>query len=45
MAISSYAHGASNRPLTGDTISDRFDAAAGRWANRDALVVRHQNVS
>ena len=45
MAISSYAHGASDRPLIGDTIGDRFDAAAGRWANRDALVVRHQNVS
>ena len=40
----SYVHGASNRPLLGETIGQFFDAACARWAERPALVVRHQNV-
>ncbi len=40
----SYLHGASTRPLIGEPIGRFFDRAADRWSNRDALVVRHQNV-
>ena len=40
----SYAHGTSEVPLIGDTIGQHFDAAAARWADRDALVVRHQDI-
>src|SRR5579883_623597 len=40
----SYVNGASPVPLLGDTIGQFFDAACGRWADRPALVVRHQNV-
>jgi fatty-acyl-CoA synthase len=40
----SYVNGASQAPLLGDTIGQFFDAACGRWADRPALVVRHQNV-
>src|SRR5487761_2143592 len=39
-----YVHGASNRPLLGETIGQFFDLACARWAERPALVVRHQNV-
>ena len=41
----SYVHGTSDVPLIGDTIGAHFDAAAARWADRDALVVRHQDIS
>ena len=41
----SYVHGTSDVPLIGDTIGAHFDAAAARWADRDALVVRHQDLS
>src|SRR5579872_5579564 len=40
----SYVHGASDQPLLGDTVGQFFDAACERWADRPALVVRHQNV-
>ncbi len=40
----SYVHGASDKPLLGDTIGQFFDAACARWADRPALVVRHQKV-
>jgi fatty-acyl-CoA synthase len=40
----SYVHGASEKPLLGDTIGQFFDAACARWADRPGLVVRHQNV-
>jgi fatty-acyl-CoA synthase len=40
----SYVNGASQMPLLGDTIGQFFDAACDRWADRPALVVRHQNV-
>src|ERR1700685_2438266 len=38
----SYVFGASEKPLLGETIGQFFDAACGRWADRPALVVRHQ---
>jgi fatty-acyl-CoA synthase len=43
MATPSYVHGASDKPLIGQTIGDFFDDACSRHAERDALVVRHQN--
>ena len=39
----SYAHGASNQPLLGDTIGRALDNAAARWPEREALVCLHQN--
>jgi len=40
----SYVHGASEKPLLGETIGRFFDAACAKWAARPALVVRHQKV-
>ncbi len=40
----SYVHGASAVPLIGETIGVHFDKMAARWSERDALVVRHQNL-
>jgi fatty-acyl-CoA synthase len=40
----SYVHGASDKPLLGDTIGQFFDSACARWSERPALVVRHQKV-
>jgi fatty-acyl-CoA synthase len=40
----SYVFGASEKPLLGEPIGQFFDAACGRWADRPALVVRHQKV-
>lgn len=40
----SYVHGASGQTLLGGTIGQFFDGACARWAERPALVVRHQNV-
>jgi fatty-acyl-CoA synthase len=40
----SYVHGASDIPLFGDTIGEHFDAVVRRWPDRQALVVRHQNI-
>lgn len=42
--IPSYVHGASERPLLGQTIGQFFDEACARHAEREALVVRHQGV-
>jgi fatty-acyl-CoA synthase len=40
----SYVHGAVDVPLIGATVGAYVDAAARRWAEREALVVRHQGV-
>jgi fatty-acyl-CoA synthase len=40
----SYVHGVSATPLIGETIGVHFDKAVERWADRDALIVRQQNV-
>ncbi len=40
----SYVHGVSATPLIGDTIGVHFDKAAARLADRDALIVRQQNM-
>ena len=44
MLVQSYSHGASTKPLIGETLGVNFDAAVKKWGERDALVVRHQNV-
>ena len=44
MAESSYVHGASDKPLIGSTIGQFFDEVCQRYADNEALVVRHQNV-
>jgi fatty-acyl-CoA synthase len=40
----SYVHGASETPLIGQTIGAYFDEAVARHGERDALVVRHQQI-
>ena len=40
----SYVHGAGDTPLMGQTVGAHFDAAARRWPDAPALVVRHQDV-
>ncbi|MGH2819764.1 MAG: AMP-binding protein, partial [Actinomycetota bacterium] len=40
----SYAHGASGVPLIGETIGANLEAVVERFADRDALVSRHQGV-
>jgi len=43
-ATPSYVHGASETPLLGVTIGQLFDRVAARAPNRDALIVRHQEI-
>jgi len=40
----SYDHGTSDAKLIGETIGNAFDRTAARFADREALVVRHQGV-
>src|SRR5580692_4839628 len=40
----SYVHGASNIPLIGETIGGHFDRIVERFGERDALIVRHQQI-
>jgi fatty-acyl-CoA synthase len=40
----SYANGVSMTPLIGETIGAHFDRMAARFADRDALIVRQQNL-
>jgi fatty-acyl-CoA synthase len=40
----SYVHGASDTQFIGDTIGVYFDRVVERFASRDALIVRHQQV-
>ena len=40
----SYAYGASNQPLLGMTIGEKFDEACAKYADQDALVSVHQNI-
>lgn len=44
MSPMSYVHGTSATPLIGRTIGQWFDDACERWADSEALVVRHQGV-
>jgi fatty-acyl-CoA synthase len=40
----SYDHGVSTRKLIGETIGDFFDRTVEKYRDREALVVKHQNV-
>ena len=40
----SYVHGASETSFIGDTIGVHFDRIVERFAERDALIVRHQHI-
>tara|TARA_B100001564_G_scaffold49232_1_gene36284 strand:- start:53 stop:1747 length:1695 start_codon:yes stop_codon:yes gene_type:complete len=40
----SYASGASNKPLLGDTIGNKFDAIASKYSEREAIISVHQNI-
>ncbi len=40
----SYVHGVSDTPLIGETIGVHFNQTAERFADRDALIVRQQNI-
>ena len=40
----SYVHGASDTPFIGDAIGVHFDRIAERFDERDALIVRHQQI-
>ena len=40
----SYDHGVSDKKLLGETIGAFFDRAVDTWRDREALVVRQQNV-
>jgi fatty-acyl-CoA synthase len=44
MPLPSYAHGACSIPLLGETIGENLRRTVARFGDRDALVVRHQNV-
>ncbi len=44
MLTQAYVHGASVKPLIGETIGAHFHAAVNRWGEREALVVRHQGI-
>lgn len=44
MPAGSYVCGLSSMPLLGETIGAHFDRAASRWPDREALVVRHQDI-
>ncbi|MDD2990701.1 MAG: AMP-binding protein [Zoogloea sp.] len=44
MSEMSYVHGASDKPLIGQTIGRYFDEACALHGAREALVVRHQGV-
>src|SRR5262245_2899600 len=40
----SYVHGASDTPFIGDAIGVHFDRIVERFSDRDALIVRHQQI-
>ncbi len=44
MSKLSYTSGISDIPLIGMTIGDKFDETVQRFPNREALVVRHQDI-
>src|SRR5262245_35821038 len=43
MTVLSYAHGAADVPLLGETIGENLRRTVERFPDREALVVRHQN--
>ena len=43
-SIESYAHGASDLPLIGETIGASFDRTVATWGDRPGLIVRQQGI-
>ncbi|MCS6851320.1 MAG: AMP-binding protein, partial [Gemmataceae bacterium] len=43
MSQLSYDHGACDVPLLGETIGANLRRTVERWADREAVVIRHQN--
>ncbi|MFL5281115.1 MAG: AMP-binding protein [Rhodopila sp.] len=43
--VPSYAHGASDQPMLGDTIGVHFDRTVARWGDRPGLIVRQQDIN
>ncbi len=43
--VPSYVHGASPRPLIGETIGRHLDRCAATWGERDALVSCQQGIA
>jgi fatty-acyl-CoA synthase len=43
-SIESYAHGASDIPLIGETIGASFDRTVATWGDRPGLIVRQQGI-
>ncbi len=41
----SYMHGASDRPMIGETIGVHFEKTVAKWSERPALIVRQQGIS
>ncbi|HEY2636576.1 MAG TPA: hypothetical protein VGI54_04240, partial [Solirubrobacteraceae bacterium] len=39
-----YAHGSTDAPLLGETISENLAKTVARFGERDAVIVRHQDV-
>ncbi len=44
MRTLSYVSGASSHPLIGETIGNCFEKSVEKWSEREALVVRQQNI-
>ena len=44
MLSKSYVHGSNGSQLLGETLGSNFDSAAELWGEREALIVRHQNI-
>lgn len=42
MSVDSYAHGTSDVPLLGETISQNLRRTVEKYGSRDALIVKHQ---
>jgi fatty-acyl-CoA synthase len=40
----SYVHGRADKPLLGETIGENLERTVAAHGDRDALVVRHQDV-
>ncbi len=40
----SYASGVATKPLIGETIGENLERTVARFGDREALVVRHQNI-
>jgi fatty-acyl-CoA synthase len=40
----SYASGVATKPLIGETIGENLERTVARFGDREALVVRHQDI-